>query len=190
MVCSELWRYQVRRAQQGKRLRWFFLVFEEAHNYFFQNCFRSTEFAELVQILTGGRNYKIRFEAITQFASMIDKNAMRYMKQRYFGYSDEPNDLDYIAGFLGEQSKQLDNLKAGEFLYKYGREVRQVYNEIYESKTKPKPYLVLLGEPEVKAEPQEQAELEINKLQVASAIFQIASLLLFLLVCAVTFLSW
>jgi hypothetical protein len=190
MVCSELWRYQVRRAQAGKTLQWFYLIFEEGHNYFPQGCMRSKEYAEVVQILTGGRNFKIRFEAITQFSSMIDKNAMRYMKQRYFSYSDEPNDIDYISGFLGrEHSKKLTELKSGQFLYKYGREIIEIEIEPYETLRKPEPYPNLMNV-QAQAEPEQAEPQEPDLLQLAQWSFQIGSLLIFLIVVAIAFSSW
>ena len=186
IVCRELWKRQVRDAQQGKPLRQYYLIFEEGHNYFPQGCMRSHELADVVQLVTGGRNYKIRFEVITQFASMIDKDVMKYMKQRYFGYSDEPNDIDYITGFLGrEHSKKLTELKAGQFLYKFGKKVRQIKNPIYESKTKSKPYPKLLEEPEPKED-----RPETDLLKFAAVVFQVGALLIFLFALAVTLSGW
>lgn len=194
MVCSELWHHQVRAAQAGKTLQWFYVVFEEGHIYFPQGCMRSKEYGQLVQIVTGGRNFKIRFEVITQFASMIDKDVMKYMRQRYFGYTDEPNDTEYVSGFLGrEYSKQLESLKAGQFLYKYGRQIREIYNPIYESKTEPQPYPKLLDVQAEQKEVEEQTEQaepqEVNWLQLAQAGFQVGSLLVFLVVLAIAFLN-
>jgi tRNA splicing ligase len=59
---------------------------------------------------------------ITQFASMLDKNAMRYMKQRYFGATNERNDVKYVSSFLdndSELTKKLKVLAHGVFIYNY-----------------------------------------------------------------------
>ena len=150
---------------------------------------RSNWYASLVQMVTGGRNFKIRFEVITQFASMIDKDVMKYMKQRYFGYSDEPNDVDYVTGFLGrEHAKQLDELKAGQFLYKFGKVVRQVENEPYQNTKKPKPYPRL---PTEKTEAHEEAKKEeTDLLRVAAMALQIGALFLFLACLAIALIGW
>ena len=189
-VCQNLWSYQVRHAQQGKVLHQFYLVFEEGHNYFPQGCMRSKEYAEVVQVVTGGRNFNIRFEVITQFASMIDKDIMKYMRQRYFGYTDEPNDLDYVTGFLGrEHSKKLTELKAGQFLYKYGTTIKQIEIEPYETLHKPHPYpRLLLEKAEEKEEHEETGETDLVK--VAAVALQIGASSLFLACLAIALSSW
>jgi len=134
-VCRDVWSHQVAKGNQ-----WFYLIFEEGHLYFPEGCMRSRNYAEMVQLVTQGRNYKIRFEVITQFSAMIDKNVMRYMKQRFFGYTDEPNDTNYILSMLGKQHKEkLMSLNAGQFLYKFGNSIKLVEIEPFQNKTQPKP---------------------------------------------------
>lgn len=70
-------------------------------------------------VVTEGRGYNIRFGCITQFASMLDKNALRYMRQRFFGATDELNDVNYIEGFIGDKAEELKTLKAGQFIYSH-----------------------------------------------------------------------
>jgi hypothetical protein len=96
----------------------YFLCFEEAQIYFPEGCMRSKAYQNSVRMLTQGRNFKVRFICITQFASLLDKNAMRYMKQRYFGYTDEPNDVNYIGRIIRKsEAEKLQSLNAGEFVY-------------------------------------------------------------------------
>ncbi len=118
-----------------------------------------------------------------QYASMIDKDVMKYMRQRYFGYTDEPNDLDYVTGFLGRQhANELAELKAGQFLYKFGREVKQIKVEPYETLRKPKPYpWLLMGKRENKED-----KTETNLMSVAAVALQIGALLIFLMAVALT----
>ena len=103
---------------------------------------RAKAYRNTVRMMTQGRNYGIRFACITQFASLIDKNAMRYMRQRYIGYTDEPNDLEYILRFFPKRfreqvEKMLRKLEAGQFIYKCGDKINQIKIEPFTSSTKP-----------------------------------------------------
>jgi hypothetical protein len=120
----------------------YFLIFEEAHMYFPQGCMTAIAMQNTVRMMTQGRNFGVRFCCITQFASMIDKKAMRYMRQRYFGYTDEPNDTEYILRMFPKEFKEhgtryLMGLKAGQFIYKCGNEVDQFEITPFTSETKP-----------------------------------------------------
>jgi len=198
MVCTEIWRHQVEKARRDELdpenpKDWIYIVFEEGHVYFPQGCMKSKDYAEMVQIVTGGRNYNIRFEIVVQFASMVDKDAMKYMRQRYFGYTDEPNDQNYVTNFLGTNrqrenyEQKLMNLKAGEFLYKHGREVNPIYNPIYEGDgAKPLPPLVPSMQVEAIGEEETTESTKPDWLRLAQAGFQVGSLLIFLLVLAIS----
>lgn len=131
----------------------YFLIFEEAQIYFPQGCMTAIALQEVVRMMTVGRNFGVRFCCITQFASMIDKKAMRYMTQRYFGTTDEPNDVTYIGKFFRnkdypeampmfnreEVEDMLPLIPAGRFIYKKGE-----YHTVFQitpflSETKPQP---------------------------------------------------
>jgi hypothetical protein len=119
-----------------------FLIFEEAHTYFPQGCMTAKAYRNTVRMMTQGRNFGVRFCCITQFASMIDKKAMRYMRQRYFGYTDEPNDTEYILRmfpkeFKEQGTKYLMGLKGGQFIYKCGNDVDQFEIAPFLSESKP-----------------------------------------------------
>jgi hypothetical protein len=112
----------------------YFLVFEESHTYFPEGCMRAKRYQNTVRMMTQGRNFKVRFMCITQFAALMDKNAMRYMKQRYFGFTDEPNDVDYIARIIGKsEAEKLQSLNAGEFAYWHSGKLDKIAVEPYES---------------------------------------------------------
>jgi len=97
--------------------QWYFCIYEESHQYFPQGCMRAKAFEYSVRLLTQGRNFKISMALVTQFSSMLDKDCMKYMCQRFFGTSNESNDIRYLKGFLGKDAEQLKTLEAGEFLY-------------------------------------------------------------------------
>jgi len=120
----------------------FFLIFEEAHTYFPQGCMTAKRCQNTVKMMTQGRNFGVRFACITQFASLIDKNAMRYMRQRYFGSTDEPNDVEYIKRFFPKKNQEdinvtLGTLQAGQFIYKNGNKTELVQIQPFKSETKP-----------------------------------------------------
>ena len=131
----------------------YFLMFEEAHTYFPQGCMSARRHRNATYMMTQGRNYSVRFGCITQFAALLDKKAMRYMKQRYFGYTDEPNDVNYIRQFFKKEERRwieetLPTLKAGTFIYKNGAIHQVFYSNEFHSTTKPQP--VVLPSPSIK----------------------------------------
>jgi len=98
-----------------------FVFFEEGQLYFSQGTMRSPKsFDSSVELVTNGRNFGVRYGVITQFPSSIDKLLIKITKQRYFGWTNEPNDIGYIEGIIGkEMAKELPNLDVGEFIYSY-----------------------------------------------------------------------
>ncbi|MCW4003644.1 MAG: hypothetical protein NWE95_07015 [Candidatus Bathyarchaeota archaeon] len=134
--CGDIYRYQA--AKKPSERAQYFLVFEEAHNYFKEGFMRAKRFSDSAMLLSEGRNYNVRFMCITQFAGLIDKTVMRYMRQRYFGFTDEPNDAEYISRFFAKEDRvsvkeTLRNLNSGEFVYVHGAETQKVAIEPYES---------------------------------------------------------
>lgn len=96
----------------------YFIIFEEAQTEFPQGALRAKRFQNVVRILTQGRNYFLRVGMVTQFAAMLDKDAVKWAKQRYFGWTDEKNDRNYIANFIGDEAAEgLKYFKSGDFLY-------------------------------------------------------------------------
>jgi len=131
--CRKIMQYQAEHHTQK-----FFIIFEEAHTYFPEGCMRARRYENTVRMMTQGRNFGIRFACITQFASLIDKNAMRYMRQRYFGYTVEPNDLEYIQKFFSKEQTQtiaekLKSLDVGSFIYLNGDKTQLIHIEPFES---------------------------------------------------------
>jgi hypothetical protein len=107
-----LFDYQISHGTQ-----WYFLIFEEAHQFYPQGVLRRKEMAYSVRLLTQGRNFRISMALVTQFSSLLDKGTMKFMTQRFFGCHNEPNDIKYLRGFLGKQAEKLSNLNSGEFIF-------------------------------------------------------------------------
>jgi len=133
--CRMLMQYQA--AIPAQKRRQYFLIFEEAHTYFPEGCMRAKRFQNTVKMMTQGRNFKVRFMAITQFSSLIDKTAMRYMTQRFLGNSNEPNDVGYLRKIIGKYAEQLGSLKNGEFLYYNRGNVKRIQIRPFESTRQP-----------------------------------------------------
>jgi hypothetical protein len=125
-----------------------FIFFEEAHTYFSNGCFRSPrKFSPCIDIVTVGANFNLRFGAITQFPAMLDKALVKITQQRYFGFTTENNDLNYVKGFIGKEhtdrlnkdkSPNLDsvfNLQKGQFLYQLRDKIEKIQSPKYENPT-------------------------------------------------------
>jgi hypothetical protein len=126
----------------------YFIVFEEGHEYFSEGVLRAKRLESTVKIMTRGRNFRIRFACITPFSSLIDKKAMKYMAQRYFGYTSEPNDIRYLREFLKEDVEKLKTLKAGEFMYYSRGKVELTTIRPFKTKTTPKKVNIFRNFPE------------------------------------------
>ena len=119
--CQRIFEFQARTPIENRKK--IMIIFEEAHTEFPQGILRAKRMQNAVRLLTQGRNFNIRMGMITQFAALIDKSAIRYMTQRFFGWSDEKNDLDFISSFIGEETAQnLKYLPSGDFIYSFPRE--------------------------------------------------------------------
>jgi DNA helicase HerA-like ATPase len=127
-----LFERQIRSTQD----QWYFCIYEEAHQYFPQGCLRAKAFQYSVRLLTQGRNFRISMALITQFSSMVDKDAMKFMNQRFFGASNEPNDISYLKGFLNKHAQELKTLDSGEFLYFNKGKISKMAIEPYESEVR------------------------------------------------------
>jgi hypothetical protein len=69
---------------------------------------------------------------------MIDKDIMKYMKQGYFGSTDEPNDVEYVNQFFPKTKQPNLILDSGPFLYKHGNRITTINIKPYGSQTKAK----------------------------------------------------
>jgi hypothetical protein len=119
-----------------------FVIFEECQLYFYQGSMRSLKQSDAIELVTNGRNYNIRYGIITQFPSMIDKLLIKMTKQKYFGWTNEKNDVEYIQSIIGrENAQELEKLETGEFIYSYpvrGHGTKKIETEKFERQVKPR----------------------------------------------------
>lgn len=100
-----------------------FIIFEEAQTYLPQGCMRlatrkSNPLESVLDVVTVGANYGLRFGLITQFPALVDKPPVKITQQRYFGWTWERNDVNYVKAFIGKEwAAKLQSLQKGEFIY-------------------------------------------------------------------------
>jgi hypothetical protein len=97
--------------------------------------------------VTVGANFNLRFGAITQFPAMLDKALVKITQQRYFGFTTENNDLNYVKGFVGKEhtdrlnkdgtpnQNSVFNLQKGQFLYQLRNRIEKIQSCKYENPT-------------------------------------------------------
>lgn len=119
---------------QAEKRRQYLVIFEEAHTYFTQGCMRSENLTNCVRLLSVGRNVLIACVLISQFASMLDKFAVKHStSQMWCGFTREPNDIKYLKQILGSEVEKLSKLSDGEFLYLTRNGLSKVNIEPFES---------------------------------------------------------
>jgi len=111
-----------------------FIMFEDAQLYLPNHGLRANIYQETMRLVTCGRNYNIRYGLITQFPSMVDKTCVKMTKQRYFGWTNEKNDIAYLRAFLGDKVSELETLEVGQFLYDYGKTTKRIEVPKFEAK--------------------------------------------------------
>jgi hypothetical protein len=133
-LCAAIWIHQTT-VYPRKRI---FLWLEEGHISFPLNAFQSKKYAEATRLVSVGRNIDVRIGVITQFASLLSKDVMKYMKQRYFSITNEPNDVDYIAKMIGkEDAQRLRTVQNGQFIYSVNGNNRLIEIQPHEQTEQP-----------------------------------------------------
>jgi hypothetical protein len=142
--------YDWHKSKGYKKAPFEFIFYEESHTYLPNGCFRAArKYAPIVDLVTVGANFNLRFGAITQFPAALDKGVVKITQQRYFGWTTEFNDRNYVKSFVGKEfvdPKQPDsvfNLRKGEFLYQLRNKIEKIQSTPYES---PKSDFMLNGQ--------------------------------------------
>lgn len=130
--CAQIMHVAINRSEQSRPN--IIIVFEEAHTPIYNGCMRSKKAQQTARLLTQGRNFKIRFIAITQFASMVDKLPVKMAQQRYFFRTSEKNDMAYVEEFVGSKVDMLPDLKIGECLYDFGNITKRIQTPLFEGR--------------------------------------------------------
>lgn len=118
--------------------------FEESQIYLPEGTMRrkakknTPHVAEVKRLISVGRNYKMRYGAITPFCALLDKNVIRLCGQKYIGRADEPNDKRYLSNWIGDLVDNLDSLKMGEFYYKIGGKISKIQTPEHKQLITPK----------------------------------------------------
>jgi len=114
-----------------------FIIFEEAQTYLPQGCMRlatrkSNPLESVLDVVTVGANYGLRFGLITQFPALVDKSPVKICQQRYFGWTWERNDVNYVKAFIGKEwAVKLQSLQKGEFIYQCRDRTSLIKTSIY-----------------------------------------------------------
>lgn len=114
-----------------------FLVFEEAQTYLPNGCMRlstrrDSPCENVLNVVTVGANYKLRFGLITQFPAMVDKTPVKIAQQRYFGWTWEKNDVDYLKAFMGKEwAAKLRDLQRGQFIAQLRNKIELIQTDVY-----------------------------------------------------------
>jgi DNA helicase HerA-like ATPase len=121
-----------------KALPWIFLIFEEAQLYLPNGCMRSLrKYGSVLDVVTVGRNYNVRFGIISQFPANIDKAPVKICQQRYFGWSTEKNDISYIKSFLEKKDvEEVKKLQKLEFVYQCRGRTEKFKIDLFDVKPK------------------------------------------------------
>lgn len=131
--CKSLFELRVNSSYRPKTFVWF----EEAHLFFPEGSMRSKKYQEALRIITTGRNFNIRFGLITQWCALIDKTVIKFPRQKFFGYTDEKNDKEYIRNFIGKRVDELETLEVGQFLYDFGKNTKKIKTPLFQLESKP-----------------------------------------------------
>jgi hypothetical protein len=136
MLCRTIYQEHV----NGYRTKEF-LVFEDAQCYLPSGCMRlavrrSSPCESVLDVVTVGANYGLRFGLITQFPALVDKPPVKITQQRYFGWTWEKNDLLYVRAFIGKEwAAKLIELKRGQFIYQNKEKTSLIQVPKFEEKT-------------------------------------------------------
>jgi hypothetical protein len=127
------------------------LVFEECQATLYNGALRSpAKNGSVADYILIGGNFGCSFVAVTQFSSQVDKQLVKAAGQRFFGRTDEANDLKYLRNFFEndkrkELEQQLRTLNLGEFLYQHRGSTQKFKVERYQKpeSSNQKPYLTV-----------------------------------------------
>lgn len=135
--------YNWHKSKGYKKAPFEFVFYEEAHTYLPNGCFRAAEkYSAIIDLVTVGANFNLRFGAITQFPAALDKGVVKITQQRYFGWTTEYNDRNYVKSFVGKEDvdpknpDSIFNLQKGQFLYQLRNKITKIQSSPYTDTTR------------------------------------------------------
>ncbi len=108
-----------------------FIILEEAHTYIPSGALKSPQkYEPMINLVTVGRNFTVRYALATQFPAMADANLFKSPQQRYFGWTTEYNDVNRVRSYFPREEKEslekrLRDLGRLKFLYMYRNDLRE-----------------------------------------------------------------
>jgi hypothetical protein len=147
---ERLYRFQL--AQAKERRKWRILCIEESQLVYPNGSFRSHKKSASLSLISVGRNFKLRFIAVTPFSANIDKYPIKMAAQRWFGSTSEHNDLTYLRHFLGDQAYELTTLQNGQFFSHFPKR-RRLSKVCIDAHTRNRPLRMLRPDPEPTPDP-------------------------------------
>lgn len=107
------------------------IVLEESELYLQNSTMRSKKCENIATLVSMGRNYNLRYIAISQAPALLDKLFLKLTELKFYGFLSEPNDLNYLKKMLGKTwVEQIATLGIGTFIFQNRRTIQKVKAEI------------------------------------------------------------
>jgi len=117
-------------------------VLEEYQNLIPNSALRSYSFQEISRFVTQGRNFGLSYIALTQRLASVDSNLVEISGLKYFGKTEGDNNRRKAKAWLPKDYlNKARDLKTGEFLHQYGSQITLEEVPLFQSRTRPKPYV-------------------------------------------------
>jgi len=117
-------------------------VLEECQNLIPNSALRSYSFQEISRFVTQGRNFGLSYIALTQRLASVDSNLVEISGLKYFGKTEGDNNRRKAKAWLSkEYLNKARDLRTGEFLRQYGSKITLEQVPLFQSITKPQPYV-------------------------------------------------
>lgn len=127
--------------EQGVQVRACY-VLEECQNLIPNSALRSYSFQEISRFVTQGRNFGLSYIALTQRLASVDSNLVEISGLKYFGKTEGDNNRRKAKAWLPkERLNKARDLQTGEFLQQYGSKITLEKVPLFQSPTKPQPYI-------------------------------------------------
>lgn len=117
-------------------------VLEECQNLIPNSALRSYSFQEISRFVTQGRNFGLSYIALTQRLASVDSNLVEISGLKYFGKTEGDNNRRKAKAWLSKQYlDKARDLETGEFLHQYGSKISFEKVPLFQSLSKPQPYI-------------------------------------------------